>query len=1004
MRIPIVGSMTGWTPPALPAQWTWSAQLPPWVGRRAELAQLESIWTAVENGVRQLVLVAGEPGAGKSRLVMEAALALHTRGLPVLVGACTSDFGLPFDPLVAPVRALLAAVDRGELTLADTEGASADEARHLLSVLTSGVSSEATAERFAAVALGAVVSALTSACATGPVVVILEDLHWAGESGLRGLRYIVERTADLPLLFLATHRDTPPDASTLVSVMTAELMRLPGVHRIDLENFDTGDVSSYLTAQHAGDAATIRQAAALLRDATGGNPFLLGEVWRELQRHGGLDYLATGQVTVPGSLRVLLRERLARLDPDDRSIVARGAVIGETFGVELVRASGVDPGRSVADVYRALAAAAAQGVVEPIPEAIGQYRFAHALARQAVLQDMDPYERATAHAATAVALEGRTGAADPAVLPQLAHHFSMAVGLGLEDRAARYLEESAALAETRLAHSDAAEFFERAAALTPVGRDRDQLLVRATRSHTTAGHYRRAQALVQAVATAGHPEVRLEAAVSYEEASFIGVRAGRAVEVLGAVLHDSALAESDPLRVLAEAAYGRALVLAGRTSEGYAELDRAVVRARAIADERLLLAVLTRSLTLIIKLASDGGFDRMRRQRDIADEVTTLARRRGELRPLGFAFQTRAFAAYILGDPVELDTALEEVVQTGRVAQEPLFRWRGILLMTTRRLLRGELAAARTSMADARRLGSTLDLVDDAEGAWSLQSYMIRRETGELEFARPTLVAGDLPPNTWIPALLALCTELGMAERARALLHRSVGQGLSGMRDSATWPAALSFLIDATVTLGDRRCAEILLPEAEFFTGLNLMSSEFLAAFGSAHRALAGLTAVLGRPGVEDHFAAALEMDTRMRSTLHVATTRAEWAAWLRQTHAPPARVEEQAGHARDLADRYGLVRVRRILSASAAHPSGLTADSDGLTARELEVLRLIGRGRSNREIAADLFISEHTAANHVRSILMKTQSANRTAAARYAMRHGLLEESSDDGHPRPVR
>ena len=82
---------------------------------------------------------------------------------------------------------------------------------------------------------------------------------------------IVGRTADLHVLFLATHSDTPPDASALVSVLTAELIGLPGVHRIDLAGFDTGEVSSYLTAQHAGDAATIRSGAAMLRDTTGGN-------------------------------------------------------------------------------------------------------------------------------------------------------------------------------------------------------------------------------------------------------------------------------------------------------------------------------------------------------------------------------------------------------------------------------------------------------------------------------------------------------------------------------------------------------------------------------------------------------------------------------------------------------------------------------------------------------------------------------------------------------------
>ena len=94
--------------------------------------------------------------------------------------------------------------------------------------------------------------------------------------------------------------------------------------------------------------------------------------------------------------------------------------------------------------------------------------------------------------------------------------------------------------------------------------------------------------------------------------------------------------------------------------------------------------------------------------------MTALARRRGELRPLNVATQMRAFAAYILGDPLELDAAVNELLATGRVTNEPIFRWRGQCLMTTRYLLRCEQAAAQESLAEARRLGSTLDLPDDA--------------------------------------------------------------------------------------------------------------------------------------------------------------------------------------------------------------------------------------------------------------------------------------------------
>jgi len=989
--------VSGWIGPTLPAQWTWLAERPPWVGRTRELEQLERCWPAVEHGARQLVLVAAEPGAGKSRLVMEVSCALHARGVPVLVGQCTSDLGLPFDPLVTPIRALLTDMEAGRLDLPDDPDRCDEDTHRLLRLLTAGESPATTSQmNLEAPALRAVLSALAGACASGPVVLVLEDLHWAAESGLRALRHIVERSADLPLLVLATHRDTPPDTTDALSQLTTEMLRWTGTQVIHLEGLGEAEVSSYLTAVGAGDSEAVDPVAAVLCERTGGNPYLLGEVWRDVRDHGGLGPLASGRLVVPGSLQVLVRQRLRRLQPAHRHAVSLGAVIGESFDVPLVRAAATESW-SLEVVFEALSTAASAGLIEGVPDQLGHYRFPHALARQAVLQEMEPYGRACAHAAVAHALEGDGDLHDPTRLVQFAHHFSMAVGLGLESRAVAYLEKAAALATTRLAHSDAAALLQRAAELAPDGGPSDRLTLGAAAAHVRAGHLERARSLTEAVASSGDAALRLEAAVGYEAASWpTGVGALRSVELLRAALDDSALRESGPQRVVATAAYGRALMYAGWTVQGEHVLDDAVSRARSAGDSSLLLTVLTAANTGVTNLRAGQGLDGFLRHRDRAVEAASLAMAAGELRPLGSASQTRVYSAYLLGDPGELDLALADLHRVGQETQEPFWVWRSRLLSISRRLMRCEFAAVGESLVEVARLARSFGHAwGQVDGPLSLPTFVLRRETGGLEFARRVLQSGDVPPHLWPPGLIALYCEIGMAERGRTALRQTLTEDLVGLRASVTWPSSLALLGEAAVGLGDPVAAEVLLPEVESFAGLNLMAAEFLAPFGSADRLRAGLRSVLGRPGVEDLYASALEMDTRMGSPLHVATTRAEWALWLRRTHAPASRVQEQAAPARDLAQRHGLVRVNRLLGVEPrARPD---SGAGALTARELEVIRLVGLGRSNKDIARGLFISEHTAANHVRSILSKTQSANRTAAAHYALQHGLLA-GSDEG------
>jgi DNA-binding CsgD family transcriptional regulator len=213
------------------------------------------------------------------------------------------------------------------------------------------------------------------------------------------------------------------------------------------------------------------------------------------------------------------------------------------------------------------------------------------------------------------------------------------------------------------------------------------------------------------------------------------------------------------------------------------------------------------------------------------------------------------------------------------------------------------------------------------------------------------------------------------------LLNRNLGDHTA----EAQWPMELVFMTEAALALGDREAVAALRPFVAHYEGKNVMSGQFVALFGSADRYLARIAALVGETALaEEHFSTALQMDRRMGSVVHVAETLARHAMFA----AGCGRTEDarrMAEEARAIAVPIGQARVLALLSPL------LAAGPDNLTEREVEVLRLLAAGLSNRAIGERLYISTNTAANHVRSILLKTGAANRTQAAMYAADHELL-------------
>jgi DNA-binding NarL/FixJ family response regulator len=965
--------MATWQRPEPPPRWLRMTQ-PAYVGRGRQFEALEQAWAGVTAGGRQAVFVGAEAGGGKTRFVVEAALALHAEGAAVLAGACREDMGLALDPFVDPVAAYLAGLDRSNPELRPgTLG-------HLETV-TAGAGWDGRDDLQRSELYAAVVEALRSASELAPVVLVLEDLHWAGQAARDLLKYVVTRTDELPLLVLGTLRSAPPDRSAALSEVVSDLFRLEGVSRLDLAGLDVEEITTYLERNRLRTGGEARRTAAILRDATGGNPFLLRETCRGLVGEAA-DWAPSAPVSFAGTTAA----RLTALSEDERLVVVVAAVMGEDVAVaELAGAAGRYAGRPLdrGTVLTALAGAKSAGLLDPGGGDATTARFPHALARDAVVATLTDLERARVHEAIALELDQAHPAAGRRTV-RLAAHFAGAAVLGHEAEAVRHLTAAGDQARAASAHVEAADCYERAAsyALDPL--ERDRLLLVAARSALQGWQNDRSRRLDELVMQGVDPELRLRAAIGHAATAWRDGRDARHSRgLLQAMLAGYPDAPAD-LAVHATASLARLEAWTGHPDAGRRLGAAAREDARALGDAELLAKVL--SITM-----NDGtGFDELDELIARGEELARTPLSGSMLSGLGPGAFHRAASHYVRGDPEPLAAAARELEDIADATLQPFWVWVSRVMAFATALCRAELeraadllAAARTRVTEGSQGGAGPD---------GIMSFALRRETGLPPSARAFL-ARPSASRTWPPASLALATELREPDLAAEWLHHILRGDLTPLRTSATWPAALSFLVDAAVLLDDADAAERLLPMVGRYAGHNLLAAEFLHPLGSADLPLARLLSLLGRPGAEAHFEAALAMNERMGATLHVATTLAAQARHLMLRRAPGVDASAAAGRARVLAERYGLARVARDLDELTA----LERPRWGLTRREQEVLGLLGRGLSNREISAALFISEYTAANHVRSILMKTRSANRTQAA-------VLAGSAGDADERPVR
>ena len=424
-----------------------------WVGRHATLRRLRERAERAAAGEAGVVLVSGEGGIGKTRIVAE--LAHRMPAFEVLYGRCDEEELFPFGPWIDMLRPRLARMPEDEL--AELVRGAPELARLLPEIHErlpglAGLPVAGDPEAQRRQLFGAVVTVVRRLAADGPVLMIVDDLHWADRSSLLLARHVAKEQQLGAVLIVGTFRDSELQPGHPLPELLAELERGRELPRVRLDGMDEREVAELI----GGDAAP--GAVSAIHAETGGNPFFVKQLARHLEELDGAPVAAAG---VPQGVRDVIAARVGRLSEHAGPVLGVAALIGRDFDLDLLEPVAGLPEDELLDL---LDAAVRGALLVEVPSTPGRYSFAHALLRTALEGELSAARRARAHLRIGEAIERVHEARPDPWLAELARHFG-AAGPRAADRAVAYAERAAAQAHSRLAYDEAARLLGGAIAL-----------------------------------------------------------------------------------------------------------------------------------------------------------------------------------------------------------------------------------------------------------------------------------------------------------------------------------------------------------------------------------------------------------------------------------------------------------------------------------------------------------------------------------------------------------
>ena len=899
---------------------------PAFVGRERELGALAAGLADVREGRGRLLALAGEPGIGKTSTVEEFLRAAALPDHRVLWGRAPEHEGAPaYWPWIQVLRALADGCD--DATLATVIGTAAGDVGPLVSEIglrlgrvPPPVAPDPEQARFQL--FDSVASCLrrAAAAAAEPLVVVLDDLHWADEASLLLLGFVAGELRRARLLIVVAYRQV-------------EMRRLAGhfadvaraSERIPLGGLAPDEVQDFV--QHATAVVPHGELVASLHRVTEGNPFFLGEMVHMLHAAGSLTGrpLDESAVPLPDEVRDVIRKRVAPLAPEERAVLVMAAVLGRELDLAVLQRAVELPAVRVLEV---LAAADRAGLVREVAGSAGRYRFVHVLIRETLYGDLPALERARLHRHVGLALETLHEEAREAPLAELARHFFYATPLGDIGRAVEYATRAGERAMTRLGYEVAVRHFERgleALALQPGdGALRLGLLLRLGEAAWRAGDVRKARAVLEDAAACaralGSAEALAQTAVTFGRVS---TETGVVDQALVALLEEAlaALGDADSgLRAALLARLAMALYFTREEERRAALTDEAVAVARRVGEPVPLVgALITRQLML-------WGVAGVDQQLALADEALAVARAIPDPQP-GFEIERfRMLAQQVLGDMPGSHAALDAYARRAAQVRLPTYRWHAAVVGAMRLLMLGKLDEGERVAAEALAMRQH-GFGSQSGQAYLIQTFVVYREHGRLAELEPALTAlarGYPGLPVWRFGLALLRAETGQADGARTLVAPFAADGLEGLPRDGNFVPALVILAEVVHQLEEPRWAELVYPLLLPFASWNVVVGLSAACYGSAARYLGLAAATLGRRAdAYAHFEEALAMNARTSARVLEAYTRYDYARLLLggESRAERARAVELLAPAHRAAEELALPRLRARLAALDAVP-----------------------------------------------------------------------------------